>query len=46
MVAGAGAAVFMSFKNGVKLTLPRLVLFLLSQIVWLIAKASAVPHQL
>ena len=46
MLSRAGAAEFESFKKGVKLTLPRLTLFLLSQIVWLMADASVAPHQL
>lgn len=41
-----GADGFGSFKNGTKLTMPKFVAFLKSQIVWLIAEASVVPHQL
>ena len=42
-----GAREFDSFRYGMKVNVPKLMgSFLWSQIVWLIAEASAVPHQL
>jgi len=41
-----GARGFGSVRYGMKFSVPKLVAFLWSQIVWLIAEVSVVPHQL
>ena len=47
MIVGMdGAEGFGSVRYGMKFNVPKLAAFLWSQIVWLIAEASVVPHQL